>query len=151
MLGSILYGNGDNDIVSEDNATKVYETEKITETERVLESDAYGWTIGDYTEFHVALKTIANQYLTNFKMPSIDKWYFMKFDDTRIIATTDEFIFKNDNEKHTVLCVFSLSGDVDKNGFHNEIKWSFFGTDEKVYYDDHSCDTVFEIMKSLVK
>lgn len=134
--------------------TTEIETEKettITETEeskKVKETGAYGWTTNDYEEFHVALKMIADNYLVNYKLPHYTKWQFNKFDNRRIFAMTDELTFKGDNKKHTVICVFLLSGEVKENGLHEKVMWSFFGTDEKTYYDDGTCKAVFDVFKN---
>lgn len=125
-------------------------TEDTIESVPQKETDPYGWTEDDYTEFYVALSIIADDYLTNYKLPHYSKWQFVKFDDKgRIIAMTDELIFKDDHNKHPVMCVFSLEGEVKENGLHETVRRHFFCTDEKVYYDDGSCDEVFEKIKAL--
>lgn len=144
------------DILSE----KEKNTEETKESEDSIkedeqeqqETDAYGWTTNDYVEFSVALKLIADNYLTGYKLPLYNKWQFAKFDDEgRIFAMTEELTFKDSHEKHLVICVFSLSGDIGENGLHEKVNWNFFGTDEKTYYDDGSCDEVFQKLASLVQ
>jgi len=131
----------------------IEETENNTiegDTEEKQETDSYGWTSDDYTEFEAALKMVANNYLTHFKLPHYSKWQFAKFDDEgRIFAMTDNLTFSDSHENHIVICVFSLDGEVGENGLHEKVLWSYFATDEKTYYDDGSCDSVFEIIASL--
>lgn len=144
------------DIVSE-KETDTEETEDTTvensaeeqEESQKQETGAYGWTTDDYEEFYVALKMIADNYLVRYKLPLYDKWRFAKFDANRIIAMTEELTFKDSHEKHTAICVFMLVGEVGENGLHETVAWSYFATDEKVYYDDGSCDEVFEKITSL--
>lgn len=111
-------------------------TAEITEPEK----DANGWTVHDYEMFNVALKTIAKQYLVNYKLPFYDKWLFMKYDDERILATTDELTFKDSHDKHSIVCVFKISEDGDT------VYWSYFATEEKVYFNDGTCK-VLEYLK----
>lgn len=140
-----LYGSNDSgqkDVV-------IYESEIESEES---ETDEYGWSINDYIEFDVALKTISKEYLTNYNLPGWNEWQFGRFNDEgKIIAMTRNLTFKDEHEKHVCICVFKLSGEVDKNGFHDIIEWSYFGTDEKIYYDDGTCKEVFENLKTFVQ
>lgn len=133
--------------------TEIIETEKeVEEAESMKETNAYGWSTSDYEEFSVALKMIADNYLTGYKLPLYNKWQFAKFDDKgRIFAMTNELTFKGDHEKHLVICVFMLVGEVGENGLHETVAWSYFATDEKVYFDDGSCDEIFDKLKALVQ
>ena len=36
-----------------------------------------------------------------------------------------------------------------KNGLHEKVAWNYFATDEKIYYDDGTCDEFFENIMSL--
>lgn len=168
----IVVGNGKNSIKEKD--VEVIETEVVTDTgveittevetemeseseieetteeskEQEVETDGYGWSASDYEEFSIAVKMIADVYLSNYKLPHYTKWQFNKFDNKgKIFAMTDELTFKGDNKKHTLICVFLLSGDVGENGLHEEVKWSFFGTDERTYYNDGTCKEVFDLLK----
>lgn len=143
----VIGTSNSNDTINENDTTQpqkdVPEREEQKQKER--ETDIYGWTTNDYEEFSIALKLIANNYLTDYKLPLYNKWQFAKFDDEgRIFAMTNELTFKGDHEKHLIICIFSLSGDIKENGLHEKINWNYFGTDEKTYYDDGSCDDVFE-------
>lgn len=114
------------------------------------ETDAYGWTKDDYTEFVVALNLVAGNYLTRFKIPHYTEWQFAKFDDEgRIFALTRNLTFKDSHEKHIAICVFSLDGEIGENGLHEKVAWNYFATDEKTYYDDGTCDEFFENLMSL--
>lgn len=138
IIASFLFSTlKDDSEKSEKESTKQEETQEETQ-----ETNAYGWTTDDYLDFSVALKTIAGNYLSNYKLPSYDKWQFAKFDDYRIIAMTDELTFKDSHDKHTAICVFVVTEG-------GTVAWSYFATDEKVYFDDGSCDEVFENIKSL--
>lgn len=141
---------GQDIIPTEDSTIEKDEEEKEEYEEREQETDSYGWTSDDYTEFEVALNMVADNYLTQFKLPHYTKWQFAKFDDKgRIFAMTDNLTFKDSHEKHIVICVFSLAGEVGESGLHEKVLWNYFATDEKTYYDDGSCDSVFEIITSL--
>lgn len=130
----------------EETTTMIETTEESKEQE--VETDGYGWTSSDYEEFAIAVKLIADNYLTGYKLPHYTNWQFNRFDNKgKIFAMTDELTFRGDNEKHTLICVFLLSGDVGENGLHEEVKWSFFGTDERTYYDDGTCKEVFDLLK----
>lgn len=131
------------DSTTEDN------TEEQEETSG-QKTDAYGWTSDDYTEFIVALNVVAGNYLTQFKIPHYREWQFAKFDDEgRIFAMTRNLTFKNSHEKHAAICVFSLDGEIGENGLHEKVAWNYFATDEKIYYDDGTCDEFFENIMSL--
>lgn len=147
---AMVGGNDDNSDVSESTES---ESEIVqTETSKELEKDAYGWTFHDYEEFNVALNMIADNYLEGYKLPFYDKWQFAKFDEEgRIFAMTSELTFKGDNEKHVVVCVFSFSENIGENGLHESVYTHFFGVDHKTYFDDGSCDDVFERITSLSK
>lgn len=134
----------------EDVTEDIKESEDSKKEYEQQATNGYGWTTSDYNEFWLAINTIAENYLTNYKLPYYNKWQFAKFDDEgRIMAVTQELTFKDSHDKHTVICVFSLSGDIGEDGFHEQVNWNFFGTDEKTYYDDGSCDEVFENIMSL--
>lgn len=115
------------------NDVKLEDVTPMAEVTTKPETDANGWTTHDYEMFNTALKIIAKQYLVNYKLPLYDKWLFMKYDDERILATTDELTFKDSHEKHSVVCVFKISED------GNTVYWSYFATDEKVYFNDGTC------------
>lgn len=135
---AIIDNNSDKDDMAESEMEQA-------ETSKELEKDAYGWTFHDYEEFSVALKMIADNYLKGYKLPSYDKWQFAEFDEEgRILAMTNELILKGDNEKHIIVCVFSLSENIGENGLHESVKTHFFGVDNKTYFDDGSCKDVFE-------
>lgn len=140
ILGLIMIGRN-NDQDNKDNTSQMEEV-KVSEEPQEIN---YGWTTNDYEEFYVALKMIADNYLMGYKLPLYNKWQFVKLDDEgRILATTDELTFKDGHEKHTVICVFVLAGEVKENGLHEKVLWNYFATDEKVYYNDGSYDGVFE-------
>lgn len=142
ILGIIMIGTNNDET----------QVEQIQETSQETETGAYGWTTSDYEEFNVALKMISDNYLNDYKIPLYNKWQFAKLDDEgRIFAMTDELTFKNDHEKHLLICVFSLSGNIGSNGLHEEAICHYFSTDEKIYYDDGTCDEVFEKLEKLVK
>ena len=154
LIGLVAVGGNSNsqkDIETINHNILVEET-ATEDQEETKETDTYGWTDNDYEEFSVAVKMVARNYLTKFKLPHYTKWQFCEYDnESRILAVTDELTFKDDHEKHTVICIFSLSGDVGDSGLHEEVKYSFFGTDEKTYYNDGTCEGIFDVLKSLSK
>lgn len=163
-FGMLLNTNDDSNVSNDTKDEEIPQSEQVTEEvseeeisdeeteDMTLESDAYGWTIHDYEEFNVAISLIADNYLTGYKLPLYNKWQFAKFDEEgRIFAMTDEVTFKNDHEKHIMICVFTLSGEIGDNGLHERVITHFFGTDEKTYFDDGSCDEVFEKITSLAE
>ena len=149
--GEDVVSEEETDTEGREDSTLESEIEGQEETKE-QETDSYGWTKDDYREFEAALNAIANNYLTRFKLPHYTKWQFAKFDNNgRIMAMTEELTFKDSHDKHTVICVFSLSGEIGESGLHETVSWSYFATDEKTYYNDGSCDEVFEQLTSLVQ
>ncbi len=126
--------------ISDDKAASAEQTKQ-------QETDGYGWTKEDHQRFRAYTWSISDEYVSNYKKISLDKWRYERFDDEGKIMVRTTYAFKNMNEKQDVICIFTEGEDNDEDGEPDGYYPHFLSIGNKIYVNDGSCNDFFQDMQ----
>ena len=137
VIGNITGGG-------EEEPKEEHEKVEEEETAKEEETDAYGWTVHDKTQFQAIMQVESDKYLDDYKTPwAQDDWDFTKFDDEGNVMVTTDYTLKDSSVKQPAMCVFLWNPDDETYILH------YLSVGNMVFVDDGTCDDFFEGMQEI--